>query len=188
MSRVIELIVPGAEDMRALGEALAGVLVPGDVVALTGDLGAGKTTLVQGAARGLGVADGSVTSPTFTLVREYRGRWPVYHLDVYRLARIQDVIVLGIETSTPQTTVALGTERGTMASTLLSIGRSRHEIVIPAVRHVLEWSGTDLAAVGGIAVGIGPALFTGLRVGVQTAKSLAQVLQVPIVGLASLDV
>ncbi len=97
MSRVIELIVPGAEDMRALGEALAGVLVPGDVVALTGDLGAGKTTLVQGAARGLGVADGSVTSPTFTLVREYRGRWPVYHLDVYRLDRIQEVIDLGFE-------------------------------------------------------------------------------------------
>src|SRR6266536_1144313 len=97
MSRVIELIVPGAEDMRALGEALAGVLVPGDVVALTGDLGAGQTTLVQGAARGLGVADGSVTSPTFTLVREYRGRWPVYHLDVYRLDRIQEVIDLGFE-------------------------------------------------------------------------------------------
>ncbi|MFL5796349.1 MAG: tRNA (adenosine(37)-N6)-threonylcarbamoyltransferase complex dimerization subunit type 1 TsaB [Actinomycetota bacterium] len=98
------------------------------------------------------------------------------------------MIVLGIETSTPQTTVALGTERGTMASMLLSIGRSRHEIVIPAVQHVLEWSGTELGAVGGIAVGIGPGLFTGLRVGVQTAKSLAQVLQVPIVGLASLDV
>ncbi|MFL5796348.1 MAG: tRNA (adenosine(37)-N6)-threonylcarbamoyltransferase complex ATPase subunit type 1 TsaE [Actinomycetota bacterium] len=97
MSRVIELIVPGAEDMRALGEALAGVLVPGDVVALTGDLGAGKTTLVQGAARGLGVDDHTVTSPTFTLVREYRGRWPVYHLDVYRLDRVQEVIDLGFE-------------------------------------------------------------------------------------------
>src|SRR5207247_1169519 len=95
------------------------------------------------------------------------------------LQRAGGVIVLGIETSTPQTTVALGTERGTMASMLLSIGRSKHEIVIPAVQHVLEWSGTELGAVGGIAVGVGPGLFTGLRVGVQTAKSLAQVLQVP---------
>jgi tRNA threonylcarbamoyladenosine biosynthesis protein TsaB len=98
------------------------------------------------------------------------------------------MIVLAIETSTPQTTVALGSERGMIASTLLSTGRSRHEMVVPAVRQVLEWSGTDIGQVGGIAVGIGPGLFTGLRVGIQAAKSLAQVLQVPIVGLASLDV
>ncbi len=98
------------------------------------------------------------------------------------------MIVLAIETSTPQTTVALGSERGTIASTLLSTGRSRHELVVPAVRHVLDWSGTDVSQVGGIAVGIGPGLFTGLRVGVQAAKSLAQVLRAPIVGLPSLDV
>jgi tRNA threonylcarbamoyladenosine biosynthesis protein TsaB len=98
------------------------------------------------------------------------------------------VIVLGIETSTPQTTVALGSERGTIASTLVSSGRSRHELVVPAIQHVLEWSGTDLGHVGGIAVGVGPGLFTGLRVGIQAAKSLAQVLQVPIAGLPSLDV
>ena len=98
------------------------------------------------------------------------------------------MIVLGIETSTPQTTVAIGSERGTIASTLLSAGRSNHEVVVPAVEHILRWSGTSISQVGGIAVGIGPGLFTGLRVGVQTAKSLAQVLQVPIVGLASLDV
>jgi len=68
----------------------------GDVVSLTGDLGAGKTTLVQGAARGLGVRD-PVLSPTFTLVRQYRGERPVYHLDVYRLDRVQDVLDLGFE-------------------------------------------------------------------------------------------
>jgi len=98
------------------------------------------------------------------------------------------VIVLGIETSTPQTTVAIGSERGTVASILLSAGRSNHEFVVPALEHILRWSDTSISQVGGIAVGIGPGLFTGLRVGVQTAKSLAQVLQVPIVGLASLDV
>jgi tRNA threonylcarbamoyladenosine biosynthesis protein TsaB len=97
------------------------------------------------------------------------------------------LIVLAIETSTPQTTVALGSETGTLASTLVSTGRSRHELVVPAVRHVLEWSETGIDQVGGIAVGIGPGLFTGLRVGVQAAKSLAQVLRVPIVGLPSLD-
>ncbi|HEX9377184.1 MAG TPA: tRNA (adenosine(37)-N6)-threonylcarbamoyltransferase complex dimerization subunit type 1 TsaB [Actinomycetota bacterium] len=98
------------------------------------------------------------------------------------------MIVLGIETSTPQTSVALGSERGSVASVLLSAGRSNHEMVIPAVEHILRWSNTPVSHVGGIAVGIGPGLFTGLRVGVQTAKSLAQVLQIPVVGLVSLDV
>jgi tRNA threonylcarbamoyladenosine biosynthesis protein TsaE len=91
-----ELRAPTAEDTRAIGEALAPLLRPGDVVALGGELGAGKTTLVQGAAAGLGVA-GRVLSPTFTLVREYSGTFPVYHLDLYRLRRVQDVLDLGFE-------------------------------------------------------------------------------------------
>ena len=98
------------------------------------------------------------------------------------------MIVLGVDTSTPQTTVALGTETGPLASMLLSTGRPQHDIVVPAIDHILRWSETPLSSVGGIAVGIGPGLFTGLRVGVQTAKTLAQVLGVPVVGLASLDV
>jgi tRNA threonylcarbamoyladenosine biosynthesis protein TsaE len=97
MPLTIELIVPAAADMQALGEAVASVLQPGDVVALTGDLGAGKTTFVQGAAGGLGVDGAQVTSPTFTLVKQYRGRFPIYHIDVYRLDRIQEVIDLGFE-------------------------------------------------------------------------------------------
>ena len=79
-----------------MGAALAALLLPGDVVSLTGDLGAGKTTLVQGAARALGVTD-HVASPSFVLVREYRGSIPVYHLDVYRLDRVQEVLDLGFE-------------------------------------------------------------------------------------------
>ena len=97
MPLTIELTVPAAADMRSLGEAVASVLQPGDVVALTGDLGAGKTTFVQGAAGGLGVDGALVTSPTFTLVKQYRGRFPIYHLDVYRLDRVQEVIDLGFE-------------------------------------------------------------------------------------------
>ena len=97
MTQVLELHVPKPEDMEALGQAVASVLDRGDVLSLTGDLGAGKTTFVRGAARGLGVPDGHVLSPTFTLVRQYRGTVPVYHLDVYRLERVQDVIDLGFE-------------------------------------------------------------------------------------------
>ena len=96
-THAIELVVPEAGDMRALGEAVGSLLLPGDVVALTGDLGAGKTTFVQGAALGLGADRDNVTSPTFTLVKEYQGRVPIYHLDVYRLDRIQEVIDLGFE-------------------------------------------------------------------------------------------
>jgi tRNA threonylcarbamoyladenosine biosynthesis protein TsaE len=87
-----------ADDTREVGTKLAPMLEPGDVVVLCGDLGAGKTTLVQGVARGLGVAQ-PVTSPTFTLVKEYDGRVPLTHADVYRLERVQDVVDLGLEES-----------------------------------------------------------------------------------------
>jgi tRNA threonylcarbamoyladenosine biosynthesis protein TsaB len=97
------------------------------------------------------------------------------------------MIVLGIETSTPQTSVALGGETGIVAAASLA-GRAHQEQVIPTLEHLLRWSGVRLSQIGGIAVGVGPGLFTGLRVGVQTAKSLAQVLSVPIMGMTSLDV
>ena len=73
-----------ARETEALGAALAASLRPGDVVLLRGDVGTGKTTLVRGACRSLGV-EGPVTSPTFTLARRYRGRQPVSHIDLYRL-------------------------------------------------------------------------------------------------------
>jgi tRNA threonylcarbamoyladenosine biosynthesis protein TsaE len=94
-----DLRAPTADDTRAIGRAIASMLRFGDVVALGGELGAGKTTLVQGAAAALGVSE-PVLSPTFTLVREYHGAIPVYHLDVYRLNRLQDVLDLGFEEMT----------------------------------------------------------------------------------------
>ena len=96
------------------------------------------------------------------------------------------MIVVGIETSTPQTSVAIGTEREVLASVSIS-GKARQEAVTPALRQLLAWTDLDLSHVGGIAVGVGPGLFTGLRVGIETAKTLAQVLKVPIVGVTSLD-
>ncbi len=73
------------------------MLVPGDVLVLAGDLGAGKTTFVQGLAKGLGIVE-RVTSPTFILMKEYPGgRFPLMHLDVYRLDKVQQVIDLGID-------------------------------------------------------------------------------------------
>ena len=77
----------------ALGRALAGLLAPGDVVVLTGPLGAGKTRLVQGIAAGLDVP-GRVTSPTFVLVRRHAGRLPLVHVDAYRLDDAADLVAL----------------------------------------------------------------------------------------------
>lgn len=78
-----------AEETEALGAELAAGLSPGDVVVVRGDLGAGKTTLIRGACRALGVTE-PVTSPTFTLGKRYCGRVPVSHLDLYRLADLDE--------------------------------------------------------------------------------------------------
>lgn len=78
----------------ALGETLSRLLLPGDILCLDGDLGAGKTKFAQGVAAGLGVK-GRVTSPTFNLVNEYRGRVDLYHMDVYRLGSPAELEDLG---------------------------------------------------------------------------------------------
>jgi len=85
------------DDTRAVGAAIAPLLAPRDVVVLTGELGAGKTTFVQGVATGLGAQE-HVASPTFTLVREYpSGRVPLAHVDIYRLERVQEVLDLALD-------------------------------------------------------------------------------------------
>ncbi len=79
-----------AVETRAFAERLANLLQAGDVLALTGDLGAGKTTFTQGLATGLGIDD-RVNSPTFTIIKEYQGRLPLYHMDVYRIGGSEDL-------------------------------------------------------------------------------------------------
>jgi tRNA threonylcarbamoyladenosine biosynthesis protein TsaB len=96
------------------------------------------------------------------------------------------MIVVGIETSTPQVSVAIGTEREILGRIQVA-GRARQESVTPALEQLLRWTGTDLGQVAGFAVGIGPGLFTGLRVGVETAKTLAQATHAMILGFTSLD-
>lgn len=89
------VVTRSEEETEALGERLGRDLGPGDVVALTGDLGAGKTVFVQGLVRGLGVR-GRATSPTFVLVNEYRGRLPVHHVDAYRTGSLAELMDLGL--------------------------------------------------------------------------------------------
>lgn len=92
----IQTVTTSPEETRIVGAALAPTLLPGDVISLSGDLGAGKTVFVQGLATALGV-DGGITSPTFTIVHEYEGRYPIIHMDVYRLDSFQEVLDLGFE-------------------------------------------------------------------------------------------
>lgn len=79
-----ELIFQNPEQTREFAKRLGGFLQPGDVIALEGDLGAGKTTFTKGLAEGLGITK-TVNSPTFTIIKEYHGRLPLYHMDVYRV-------------------------------------------------------------------------------------------------------
>jgi tRNA threonylcarbamoyladenosine biosynthesis protein TsaE len=92
---VITVVTQSAEDTRAFASVLSSVLRSGDVVLLIGDMGAGKTTFVQGLAAGLDVQE-PVTSPTFVLLHTYNGRTPLHHADLYRLEQLDEVLDLGI--------------------------------------------------------------------------------------------
>ncbi len=92
-SRVVEAADPAATS--ALGRAMGAVAQAGDLVCLWGDLGAGKTHLAKAFAAGLGVTE-TVTSPSFILMAEYRGRLPLFHIDPYRLASAEDALAGGL--------------------------------------------------------------------------------------------
>lgn len=123
------------DDTRAIGAAVAPLLRRRDAIVLTGELGAGKTTFVQGLASGLEVEE-HVASPTFTLVREYAGRLPVAHVDVYRLDRVQDVVDLALDEIADGDAV-LVVEWGDAVDELLSDERLRVELT------TVDPSGTD---------------------------------------------
>ncbi len=84
------------QDTNKFGEKLSKLLIAGDIIFLNGELGAGKTTLSKSIGEGLGVKE-YITSPTFTLINEYEGRLPLYHLDVYRLNSYEELEELGVE-------------------------------------------------------------------------------------------
>lgn len=92
----MEFTVKTEEDTINLGKKIGEKLKKGDVVALDGSLAAGKTYLTKGIAKGLGIQE-DITSPTFTLISEYSGRFNLYHMDVYRLEGVEDFLDLGTE-------------------------------------------------------------------------------------------
>jgi len=140
------LYTAGPEETRELGRRLAGLLGPGDLVVLSGDLGAGKTLFAGGVGQGLGLP-GPFPSPTFVLVREYRGgRLPLYHLDAYRLADPADLVELGYEEYFYGPGVTL-IEWGERVSSLLP--EQRLEIHFSFVPGREEQRLVDITALGG---------------------------------------
>lgn len=92
------MITKSAKETMLIGEKLAKRLKPGDIVALSGNLGSGKTTFTKGIGEGLGVKDSRrINSPTFVLIKEYSGKIPLYHLDLYRLDDLREIENLAIE-------------------------------------------------------------------------------------------
>ncbi|MEX0831749.1 MAG: tRNA (adenosine(37)-N6)-threonylcarbamoyltransferase complex ATPase subunit type 1 TsaE [Nitriliruptoraceae bacterium] len=116
------------EDTQQVAAVVASQIEPGDVIVLGGELGAGKTCFVQGAARHLGVT-GRVTSPTFTLIRSYpQATPPIVHVDIYRLDRLHDVVDLGDEVFDPQSVTFI--EWGDAAASLLPDDRLDVEMLL----------------------------------------------------------
>ncbi len=92
------MLTHSPEETIRLGEDLAKRLSKGSVVALFGDLGSGKTTFTKGIGKGLGVKNAMhINSPTFVLIKEYKGKLPLYHLDLYRLDNLQDIEDIAVE-------------------------------------------------------------------------------------------
>lgn len=92
----LDLILSSPGETESFGYAIGRLLRGGEVLALIGELGAGKTALVRGIVAGLGVPAASVTSPTFLIVHEYQGRIPVVHIDLYRLQRPEEIETIGL--------------------------------------------------------------------------------------------
>lgn len=93
---MLEFQTNSVTETQRIGEKLGHLLKPGDVVRLEGNLGAGKTTIAQGICRGLGVKE-PVTSPTFAIMHQYDGKYPVYHIDAYRIESETELQDLGLE-------------------------------------------------------------------------------------------
>jgi tRNA threonylcarbamoyladenosine biosynthesis protein TsaE len=93
---MLRIISKSAEQTNELGEHLGRMLQQGDIICLTGDLGAGKTAFTKGIGTGLDIKE-FITSPTYTIINEYEGRIPLFHFDVYRLEGVDEMYELGYE-------------------------------------------------------------------------------------------
>jgi len=156
MSGQERAVTRSTDETLELARAVGELLRPGDVVSLVGELGAGKTVFARGVARALGVTE-LVVSPTFTIVREYEGRVPLVHVDVYRIDAVQELHDLGFEEVVRDDAVTI-VEWGDMIDGLLpgdrldirlTPGAADDERVVEIEGHGRSWS----ARAAGLAVG-----------------------------------
>jgi tRNA threonylcarbamoyladenosine biosynthesis protein TsaE len=151
-SRVVR--TPTVEDTRALGAALATVLRPGDLIVLTGLLGAGKTALVQGIGTGLRV-EGRVASPTFVIARVHPGRLPLVHVDAYRLGSLAEVDDLDLDLDAEDVVTAVEWGAGVveqLAEARLDIVIDRSDESEQRVVHLVPHGGDWAERVAGLRV------------------------------------
>lgn len=97
MNYSITIKTTSVKETIAIGKKLGKLMSPGDVIYLTGELGAGKTCFVKGIAKGLGIRGKDITSPTFIIINEYKGKIPLYHIDLYRIGVIDDLRDIGMD-------------------------------------------------------------------------------------------
>jgi len=152
------LISHAHEETYAIGKMLGARLQPGDVVALSGELGAGKTCLTQGIAAGLGVAgEYPITSPTFTIINEYPGRLTLYHMDMYRLADAGELWDIGFEDCFNDRGVVViewaekvidDLPAGTLFILLIYLEENKRQLVISRCREIIDQF--NRAATGGL--------------------------------------
>jgi len=143
---ILEVMVESEKATEQLGRKLASLLSTGDVIALHGELGAGKTCLVHGLAKGLGIEKGLVASPSFSLINEYPGPRPLFHIDCYRLHLEDEIQELGLEEyfDGPGITVIEWAERirdlpeDRLDITFIILDESRRRIQIKAYGHLAD--------------------------------------------------
>ena len=115
-----ETVTP--DQTRSIGCMIGKALTGGEVLAITGDVGSGKTSLVQGIAQGLGIRPSDISSPTFALIHEHTGRMPFFHIDLYRLEKPGEVEAIGLEEYFSRDAV-VAIEWANHASTVLPVTR-----------------------------------------------------------------
>ncbi len=94
----MEILTKSAEETIELGKSIGTKLKPGAIVAFYGELGSGKTTMIKGICLGLGVEEQAIVkSPSFIMVNEYQGKWPIYHIDLYRTKNLQEILSIGFD-------------------------------------------------------------------------------------------
>jgi tRNA threonylcarbamoyladenosine biosynthesis protein TsaE len=94
----MEYFTKSSEETITLGKKIGEVLKPGDILGFYGELGSGKTTMIKGIAIGLGVKEENlVKSPSFIMINEYKGRYPIYHIDLYRIKNTEEILSIGLD-------------------------------------------------------------------------------------------